>query len=273
VPPPVAIGGVGGSGTRLVAKIAASLGIDIGHDLNPAHDNLWYTLLFKHPEVPSLAPPAFAARATILTVAMTGERPLDDWERALVRALAAQPRPQHTREWLQERAESLLHATYAPRTPPRRWAWKEPNTHIALPQWRALRPDLRYVHVVRNGLDMAFSRNQNQRDLWGEALLGRVPEKTPRDSLAYWCAAHRRIADLGRTMGPDFLWLDYDRLCARPEAVLAQLAEFLRVPTADALALRDLVEPPSSSGRGRGHDLDQFDPDDLRYLRAIGHLV
>ena len=46
---PVIIGGVGGSGTRVVAEILDNLGFYIGNDLNPAKDNLWFLLLFKRP--------------------------------------------------------------------------------------------------------------------------------------------------------------------------------------------------------------------------------
>ena len=49
--PPVAIGGVGGSGTRLIANCLEELNYYIGSDLNKAKDNLWFTLLFKHIEI------------------------------------------------------------------------------------------------------------------------------------------------------------------------------------------------------------------------------
>ena len=45
--PNIVIGGVGGSGTRLIAMIVASLGLNIGNDLNESFDNLTFTLLFK----------------------------------------------------------------------------------------------------------------------------------------------------------------------------------------------------------------------------------
>src|SRR6266550_6138718 len=48
---PVAIGGVGGSGTRLVAEILRHLGYYMGRDLNEASDNLWFTLLFRRTEL------------------------------------------------------------------------------------------------------------------------------------------------------------------------------------------------------------------------------
>jgi len=44
---PVAIGGVGGSGTRLIAQCLKELGYFIGSDLNESNDNLLFTALFK----------------------------------------------------------------------------------------------------------------------------------------------------------------------------------------------------------------------------------
>ena len=49
LPGPVVIGGVGGSGTRVLAEILSLFGFYLGNDLNGAKDNLMYTLLFKRP--------------------------------------------------------------------------------------------------------------------------------------------------------------------------------------------------------------------------------
>jgi len=46
---PIVVGGVGGSGTRVVAEILSKFGFYLGNDLNGASDNLLYTLLFKRP--------------------------------------------------------------------------------------------------------------------------------------------------------------------------------------------------------------------------------
>lgn len=47
-PETVAIGGVGGSGTRLIAELFLRMGCYLGPDRNAADDNLWFTLLFRH---------------------------------------------------------------------------------------------------------------------------------------------------------------------------------------------------------------------------------
>src|SRR5512139_426255 len=47
---PVAIGGLGGSGTRVVAAILQEAGVDIGPHLNRSLDNLFFSNLLKDPQ-------------------------------------------------------------------------------------------------------------------------------------------------------------------------------------------------------------------------------
>ena len=276
--PLVAIGGVGGSGTRVVADIAQCLGIAIGDDLNGALDNLAFTLLFKEAGATSCGPEPFRHRAGIFAAAMHGGMPLSDAQSACVQALVeAGARPvnaavQHDVAWLRERASALHRSAARTATLDGPWGWKEPNTHVVLPQLVACFPTLRYVHVVRNGLDMAFSENLNQLDFWGSWWLGRRVERTPRDALAYWCAVHRRAESMAVAMGERFFWLDYDGLCAEPLPWLRRLMAFLGYSDEQANALLSRVSVQPSSGRRRHADLGQFAAPDLDYLRQLGHL-
>jgi len=56
----IAIGGVGGSGTRLVAGALAAAGYFIGYDLNEASDNLTFSLLFVRREILDASDDEFA---------------------------------------------------------------------------------------------------------------------------------------------------------------------------------------------------------------------
>jgi hypothetical protein len=269
---PLAIGGVGGSGTRVVAAAAIALGIDMGSDLNPALDNLVFTLLFRTREAPDLPWPDLDRRVRLL-VASARRTPLGDDDRALLRAIGATDRGGvHTAAWLQERAEKLMAGTPAAATAPERWGWKEPNTHIMLPRLLEALPRMRYVHVVRNGLDMAFSTNRNQLAFWGPRVLGRPVRIDPVDALAYWCEVHRRMQRTSAAMGSRFLWLEHDALCRDPTAGMARLVGFLALPPSLASGLAPLVRPQPTSGRRLSHRLDGFAPRDLAYLEEIGHL-
>jgi hypothetical protein len=273
--PPVAVGGVGGSGTRVVAAILVRLGFFLGSDLNDVLDNLWFTLLFKRPEILSIPDERLCALADLFVSSMTVRRRLTDDELALVQIAAAFDRPQHDREWLRRRARSLVDACGGEPVGAPRWGWKEPNTHVGLDRLARCIPALHYIHVVRNGLDMACSDNQNQLQFWGEPLPpGIEPAVTPRRSLAYWCTAQRRVLRVGRAMGRRFLLLNFDRLCqeSERERELRRLFDFLGVnPPADQVAeLHAAIVTPESSGRFKACSPDAFDPADVAYVRSLG---
>jgi hypothetical protein len=256
-----------------VAAAAIALGVDMGSDLNPALDNLAFTLLFRARDVPDLPPAEFQRRVRLL-VATARRTPIEDaGDRALLRAISAADRGGiHTAAWLQERAGRLLDRVPDGSARPGRWGWKEPNTHIVLPRLLEALPAMRYVHVVRNGLDMAFSTNRNQLAFWGPRVLGRAVRIDPVDALAYWCEIHRRVQRTSAAMGSRFLWLDHDALCRDPAGGMAQLVAFLGLPSSRAPELAPLVRPPPTSGRRRAHPLDGFAPRDLAYLEELGHL-
>ncbi|MDA8773483.1 hypothetical protein N9M65_02775 [Luminiphilus sp.] len=48
---PVVVGGIGGSGTRVIAQLLQSLDFDMGSDLNESLDDLGFTALFKRPSL------------------------------------------------------------------------------------------------------------------------------------------------------------------------------------------------------------------------------
>lgn len=267
---PVAVGGVGGSGTRLIAQVLLDLGFYLGGDLNPALDNLWFTLLFKRLEVLNLAEGEFDEALHIFISRMTGGSPLSPLQVALVRRLSEADRGLHSQAWLRERADTLLTGPAAPNPGP--WGWKEPNTHLVIDRLAKRLPGLRYIHVVRNGLDMAHSANQNQLRFWGEVFLGPGMEVSPRASLKYWHRVHRRVLDLCAPLGDRFLLLNYDQLCMDPGAGLRKLGEFLRLPLApERLAgLVPLAQAPASRGRFKRHGLDCFDPDDVAFVAQLG---
>jgi hypothetical protein len=154
------------------------------------------------------------------------------------------------------------------------WGWKEPNTHIVIDRILERQPDLKFIYVRRQALDMALSSNQNQLKLWGEHFLQRAVTDTPSDSLSYWCATHRRMDKLASRMGENYHALDYDALCQSSYEHISKLLAFLGEDFSDEAVeyLASFVQPPKTVGRGQEVSLAQFDPADLRYLEAKGLL-
>jgi Sulfotransferase family len=269
--PPVAIGGVGGSGTRLVAQLVQELGVHLGSDLNQANDTLWFTLLFKRREILQCGDVEFDMLTNVLVSGLRGGQPFDGDTRSLLGALANDDRPQHPAPWLKARADSLSDAAGRPSLESR-WGWKEPNTHVVIERlWQRL-PTLRYVHVVRHGLDMAYSSNQNQLGLWGQRMLGDDGPSTPARSLAYWCKVHQCMQEL-LAKGPERMyWLDYDLLCRQPREALEPFLEFLGYDPGLAANLVSRIQPPGAS-RHASRNLDTCAPEHVKYARHLAQSV
>lgn len=265
---PVAVGGVGGSGTRLVAQLLRGAGIHMGDDLNGSSDTLWFTLLFKRLEILGCDEAEFDLLTEALVAALAGGRRLAPGVEALVRDLARDDRLQLPASWLQERCETLLFAARQP-AHDRPWGWKEPNTHVVIERlWQRI-PGLRYIHVVRDGVDMACSRNQNQLALWGPIVLGSDGAPTPLRSLAYWCSVHQRMQALLADNPGHMYWLDYDALCRCPDAALEGLGGFLGMDSSRLRASLPAIKPAPS--RHALQKAENFRPEDLEYARSLGY--
>jgi hypothetical protein len=264
----VAIGGLGGSGTRVVAEILQRAGFYMGPAHNDALDCLLFTLLFQRAEWVQTFPSAADIQSTarIFIAAMKGGL------ESQIPAIGRLPTGVNEQQILAMRAAQ----------PPRLEtytgiAWKEPNTHIFLPQLADEFPRLKYIHVIRNGLDMALSHNRNQLRNWGKfiGILPKEDEPTERTQLRFWIAANQRVVEFGRTqMKNRFLLLNYDALCEDfvPEA--SRLVAFLGI---DRLLdqhpdLARLIAP-----RSRNRSLDAaphlFSEEERASVRAFGFSV
>ena len=42
------------------------------------------------------------------------------------------------------------------------WGWKQPSTHVLVPLLAQCIPQMKYIYMVGNGLDLGFSYNQSQ---------------------------------------------------------------------------------------------------------------
>lgn len=275
--PPVAIGGIGGSGTRVVAGILQNLGYYLGDDLNDSLDNLLFTLLFKRR---SLWPPE-SHRADIDRLAamflnlMTDRQEMGEAEIALLKTCVAEATEEHPQPWREQRFEAILRLQKMPRRNVARWGWKEPNTHIVLRELNARIPGLKYIHVMRHGVDMALSANQNQLKLWGPSLLGREVVVGPGDSLRYWCATHKRLQVIEQEMDANLLLLNFDKFCEDPAGGLQVLASFLGIELdkmiKDQLATK--IQVPESLGRYQKADRALYKEEDLEFVREMGFVI
>lgn len=226
------IGATGGSGTRAFARIARLAGLYTGSDLNESED---------------------AARFGAYS-----DRRIDEYVR----------RGQDTAEAMDADLRRTLrdHLAAYPGSGP--WGWKEPRSIFLLPFFHSRLPGLRFVHVVRDGRDMALSANQNQLRKHGGALLGRtVSEDAPGDSIALWSRLNLDAARYGeRELRDRYLRLRFEDLCDRPEEVIARMLDFLSLSGDPERLAREVAVPP---GRGRWRLLDAAAATELERVGAV----
>ncbi|KEZ16907.1 hypothetical protein CP98_03879 [Sphingobium yanoikuyae] len=270
---PIAIGGIGGSGTRVVAAFLQKMGRYIGTDLNEPLDNLWFTLLFKRQSILLESNHDFTALCWQFWARMAGTPSAVDDISGRLAALSTRARPQHSITWLQARARSWLETESISQPI---WGWKEPNTHIVIDRMLGFCDDLRYIHVVRNPLDMALSKNQNQLVNWGAILLDRPIEPGPRDSLSYACAVARRIDRLAALHAGRICLIDFDQLCRTPELSARQIVDFIGTPVDQEMlswfsALIGTGRP--QIGRYRKVEHGIFTSDDLEFVESLGYAI
>ena len=121
---------------------------------------------------------------------------------------------------------------------------------------------------------MAFSKNQNQLMIWGQYYLGDNIEINAKNSLKYWIKTHQRMMDLKSKMQERMYIMSYDSLCENPKLEINNLLKFLGVKSnfIKLWRLSKLISPPQTIGRYKNYSLDEFDKEDLDYVRKLGHL-
>jgi hypothetical protein len=233
-PSPLVIGGTGGSGTRLVVRIVRRAGRFMGSNLNPFDDAL------------DLARFDWRWGLRYLRARTTGEE----------QGLAACMARDHD-EAVRHHLAPLGDGRPAP------WGWKHPHSYLMLPFLSERHRDLRFVHVVRDGRDMAFSSNQQQAHHYGPVAPGERRAHAAAGavrSAAYWAWANGLAAEDGRLhLGERYLCLRFEDLCEEPEATVARLLDFACGQAADDELIAQAVpevSPPASVGRWREAEIN-----------------
>ena len=112
-------------------------------------------------------------------------------------------------------------------------------------------PSLRFLHLVRDGRDIAFSSNQVQLRKHGETVLGPSDDPEPLRSIALWREVNLRAADYGERLGRRYLRLRFEDVCADPAAEVATALKFFGLAGDAERIGADVVQAPPTLGRWR----------------------
>jgi hypothetical protein len=264
---PVVVGALGGSGTRVLGEILIGAGVHLGGSLNSANDSVTATVLFNRPR--------WAEHATSHEIEVVFLRlrrfllqrdvSISDYAALLSAAL----RPGHTEgvRWRMRYARRVRREK-GPASAAF-WGWKEPNSHLFLPELAKVFPGLRFAYLARHPLDMAFSTNLNQLHNWGGRYAVSAADNADsiaRSQLDLWIAATRDARAAGpELLGDRFLHLRFDDLVDQPRATVDRLVDLVgaSVSEAERARLAELPRRPQTDGRYRDREMSIFRPDQL----------
>jgi hypothetical protein len=266
---PVCIGGVGGSGTRLFAQILDLLHFNTGDFINDTWDNLYFTFLFKRLETLNLSQSRFLQLFSIFQKIMLHQEYLNIKDKQIIENLYIKHTKQnyiYNKKGTYE--QFLKNYNLKNNNNNVKWGWKEPNTHILLPKLLKLYPKIKYIHIMRNGLDMAFSKNQNQLKFWTNL------KPTPQNSLHYWVKVHKKLVKYQIKFPQNIYILDFDTFCLNPDTQIPLLLKFLNIQYNKTIIqkIKSIIKIPNSIGRYKNHDLSSFNQYDLDFIKSIGYL-
>ena len=240
VPGPYIIGATGGSGTRVVARIVRRAGLFVGTHLNVSDDSLFLG--------------DYSDRWIDRFMVTDGRS--SDVAHAMVEDLDVTV-AQHVAALLADGPDGGWRA----------WGWKEPRSIFLLPFFHRHFPGMKFLHVIRDGRDMAYSRNQNQLRKHGHTLLTEEESsrERPARSVALWARLNSQRADYGETLlGERYLRIRFEDLCRAAHPTVERILRFLGVPGDAAEIARLEVTPPASLERWR-----EQDPSELAALTDI----
>lgn len=270
------IGGLGGSGTRVVAEILIQSGFYLGQDLNRENDNLLFTYLFKHPRLFSdsihAVHPKHRALFSLHERLFCGRLPLfpGDAYRFAKAAWDTHRSPTYRWRFGLKRLNRLLRARRVEPGP--HWGWKEPATIFHLHGLADFYPEAKYILVMRNGLDMCYSTNSQQHEHWGRSFEVDSQNLSPTERFKFWQRANSATIDTCRKLFDRFLVIRLEELCLEPHRTIRQLLEFAGLRSVQVEPhIAELPKLPSSQGRYLRHDTSWIDDDCRQTLDELGY--
>jgi hypothetical protein len=230
---PLVIGGLGGSGTRVFTRVVQLGGTFMGTGLPESED--------------VVALEDFADRWTVpyAKARVTGHA-LPEIELM----------SQEFQDCMRRHREPIAETN-------RRWGWKKPQNIHLLPFLIDHFPRLQFVHVVRDGRDLAFGGRSRPDITSAYVDPGMKNEPESIRMLAFWAAANRLAMEVAEErLEGRYLVLRFEDLCHQPEPTVERLLEFSGADPSD----RDLVERAAqevelSESLGRWREADTVDVD------------
>jgi len=226
---PVFIGGTNGSGTRVYAQLLELAGVFQGLQKNYAFEPeniIQYTRLLVPEFIKNTRGPTY----DLDNIAQDIRVEMEGWIHKFGLELQGECPPGFFR-----------------------WGWKHPRNLFLVPLLNSVFNDCYFVHVLRDGRDMALADNRGDvRILYEYIVQPKNPD--PIDCTYFWSVVNSEVADwCEENLGERFVWSRFEDLCADPYDELKRIADIMGLELNSSLPERcaKIVRKPSSLGRWR----------------------
>ena len=247
--PPIIIGAMGGSGTRLLVQILRAAGVWMGKLVDPiSEDSLPMRYFLKR-------------RFNEIVQFIDKERP----PTAVIN------------KWFDNAVQQHLWGIPDQNTA---WGWKNPRNMWLLPFFTRFYPNLRIIHMIRDGRDMATSNNTFLLKKHGEILLGKNYSRSRTLSqLRLWTMGNLRAWEFGnKILGKNYMLVKYEDLYLSPNQIIRKIFKFFALDTSEILVSKcaSMVSSSVSIGRWKKtHDqhLISLESSTKRAMETFGYEI
>ena len=154
------------------------------------------------------------------------------------------------------------------------WGWKEPHTIFFLHSIQAYYQKSKFILVLRNGLDMAYSRNTQQMKYWGSSFGIDPSDLEPQNRFEFWYRSNQHAIATARSQFVDsFMIVKLEDLYLEKETNLEALFAFVGLNPADVSEdVWHIPKLPSSHGRYHEYDTAWIDAGIIQKLMEVGYV-
>ncbi|HEY7673268.1 MAG TPA: sulfotransferase [Gammaproteobacteria bacterium] len=233
---PIVVIGMHRSGTRLLVEILDKLGVFMGADRQADSESVAFMLINEEilHQCGALWSEPMSAHFMLAQPDVVGQ-------------IAMSAREALTAQLERYAGPSGWHAEGSAKDLPV-FGWKDPRNTFTLPVWKQIFPNLRAIHIVRHGVDVAASLARRHaaalRAATGESVpsaltvirdhaLGVLSSRrgwTLAEALTMWEQYVEKARQESAALGERALEVRYEELLMQPERVIPAIASFCRVP-------------------------------------------
>ena len=275
---PIVVVGMHRSGTSLVSRLLDRSGVLMGNDLQTDHESKFFIGLNKW------------------IYANAGA----DWARpeALSELIEFEPARKEVEQYLKTRISSRASRKFSGKTLDKGlfdlnepWGWKDPRNGPALPIWLSIWPDMKIVHVLRHGVDVAASLHTRSNRNWSGDLsrfekwrklsqLGRnrspirVGQRaaTLENALNFWAEQVKvEESTIGNREG--VLKIRFEDILTNPESSIENLLDFISAPKNPTLMqeMKESLDPSRAFSYKSDPKLLEFAENNSTILSQFGY--